>query len=109
MRFADGEWLLVDHDFPTGRTTWVRYEADGSETYRVDYPVAKTLEANAAERAEGAGQRWGEWKRVASVPLGLAMGEGYLAQAWDNDDQKALSRWLNDAENRNFRTFEGAV
>jgi len=106
MVIKDGNWELLEHDHRTGRTVWVWF--DGEKThYRTDYPVDNILKDNATAKAEMAGQRWGDGKRVASIPLNVFHDQ--LAEASKQDDDKYLSKWLNDSDNAKFRTFGGRV
>lgn len=106
MRIRDGDWALVDYDFQTGRSIWGYY--DGEKTvYRIDHPVAETIKANAEARNASLNQRWGEGQRVASIPPSVFHDQ--LGEAARQGDDKYISRWLNDPDNRAFRTFEGKV
>ena len=73
MRITDGDWEL-DHELsiPNARYVWRKIEADGTITVRTDYPVDPLLEASKNERADTAGERWGDYRKVASIPVGLA-------------------------------------
>jgi hypothetical protein len=56
---------------------------------------------NGAERA------WkGDWHRVASIPLNIAYGSG-LVQAHSEGDDRSVKRFLNNPDNRAWRTKEG--
>lgn len=66
--------------------------------------VTNILRAN--ERDRDVDQRGREFRHVARVPIevvGRAMREG-----WYND-KAAWKRWLNDSENRAFRTGGGRI
>jgi hypothetical protein len=105
----DGDWRLFDYDFQSGRTVWML--DDGNKiVFRTDYPIEATLTANSAMRNE-AGNAWkGDWHHIASVPLNLAFDDSLgLLKAHDQGDDKYLSRWLNDSDNRGWRTKEGSV
>jgi hypothetical protein len=106
MLIKDGEWELFDHDFSSGRTVW-RYDDGQQVHFRTDYPVDQIVKDNAVARNEMAGQRWGEGKRIASIPLNVYFDQ--LNAAQEQDDQKFISKWLNDSDNRAFRTFDGNV
>lgn len=111
MEVWDGDWKLFSHDQALGRTTWVQEKWEGGKvitTYRTDYQVDHILKDNAEARAESHGRRFGEWSRIASVPINMLY-EGYLAEAVNAQDKTATSRWLNDGDNRAFRTKEGRV
>lgn len=107
MRIKDGDWVLVDHDFQLKRTVWARSNPDGSTTYRTDFAVDDTLEANRDMRANASKGWQGDWHKVASIPLNVYYDK--LDEAVRQDDMAYVSRFLNDADNRAFRTKEGKV
>lgn len=107
MAIRDGDWTLFDHNFQLGRTVWKRTNDDGSVTFRTDYQVDKIVEQNRADLNDSHGQRWGGGRRIASIPLNLYFDK--LNEAVDQQDDKFLSRWLNDSDNAAFRTFGGKV
>lgn len=107
MALRDGDWTLFDYDFKTGRTVWHHFDGQNNH-WRVDQPVDEVLKVNAAARNDHTNARWKEGRRVASIPLQLMEKDG-LNEAFDQMDEKYLSRWLNDPDNRAFRTFEGNV
>lgn len=98
----DGDFQLLGRDPESGKTVWVRFNDDGSTTMRSDYPVDDIIRVNKAEKSETAGQRFGDWRRIASVPLNVHFGQ--LAEAQSQRDDKYLDRWLD--EHSAFRTFE---
>ena len=107
MIIRDGEWTLYEHDFKLKRTVWVRTNADGTTTMRTDYAVDDTIEANRDMR-NAAQKGWqGDWHKVASVPLNIFHDK--LAEASRQDDERFIDRWLNDSDNRAWRTKEGRV
>lgn len=107
MRITDGDWVLFDHDFHLKRTVWARQNADGSTTYRTDYAVDDTLEANRDMR-NAVSKGWaGDWHKVASVPLNVYYDQ--LAEAARQEDMRHINRFLNDSDNLKFRTKEGRV
>jgi hypothetical protein len=56
---------------------------------------------NTDERA-----RWGEWAKVATIPLTILHS---LKKQGIADDPVRMKRWLNSPENRYFRTRPGRV
>lgn len=104
--FDEAGWGLFDYDIETGRSVWVA-QVDGEEVFRIDYPVDDIVNANAERYNNGQGQRWGDGKRIASIPLNTFYAE--LDQAHLQGDDAYLSRWLNDSDHRAFRTFPGRV
>jgi hypothetical protein len=107
MTIRDGDWTLFDWDAKTGRSVWSYF--DGEKTvFRTDYPVDNLISENAAVR-NSAAQAWtGDYHRVASVPLNVFHQSG-LAEAQAQGDERFVSRFLNDGDNRAWRTREGRV
>lgn len=67
--------------------------------------VTAIVEANKAEINQDHG-RYGEWSKVASIPLSVFYD---LKQKGIVDDPVAMKKWLNDSENKFFRTRPGRV
>lgn len=107
MTIKDGDWVLFDYDAHTGRSIWSYF--DGQKThFRTDYPVDSLLAENTAMR-NAAQKAWtGDYHKVASIPLNVVWDSG-LVEAQSNHDDGFLSRWLNDSDNRAWRTKEGTV
>lgn len=107
MIIRDGDWTLFDHDFKMKRTVWVRQNPDGSTTFRTDYAVDDTIEANATMRNNAEKGFKGDWHKVASIPLNVYHDK--LAEAVRQDDMGFVSKFLNDSDNRAWRTKGGKV
>ena len=99
---------LFDYDAHLGRSVWIKHETDGKITFRIDTPVEQILDANKDDANDSIGKRFGDWTRIASVPLDL-MDKSGLSDASQQKDNKFMSKWLNDSDNRGFRTFRGNV
>lgn len=109
MQIRDGDWTLFDYDAQSGRSVWRLF--DGERThFRTDYPVDATISENEAIR-NGASKAWaGDYHRVASIPLNVLHDEKVgLLKAHNEGDDAFVSRWLNDSDNRAWRTKEGRV
>ena len=104
----DGDWMLLDYDPATQKSTWAMFNPDGSTTVRTDMPVDAVIDENKAALAATEGQRFGEWNRAASIPLPLYHSSG-MAEAVKQDDQRFISKFLNDTDNRAWRTSRGNV
>lgn len=105
----DGAWELFSWDPQTGRTVWIM-EEDGKTHVRTDYPVQSILDANAARRNATPDGWKGDWHHVASVPLNLLHDENVgLHKAFQQGDDKHISRFLNDPDNAAWRTKTGRV
>lgn len=107
MKVKDGDWTLFDYDIQTGRQVWTIQNGDGSTTFRTDYPAEATMDINQAQRNLAQPGWKGDYHQVASIPLNVYHDQ--LAQAAKEGDEKYMSRWLNDSDNRAWRTKEGSV
>lgn len=87
--------------------TWHYDEEKDEATIQTQQDVSGIIEENKQEFAQvDERARWGEWTRVASIPLSLyyqMKAEGKL------DDEAFMKRWLNDSNNQFFRTRPGKV
>lgn len=101
--------VFFDHDPEIGRTVWLVFDDKGNmKGAHVEQEVDAILEANAEAEKATHGVRFGDYNRVASVPLTFLERSG-LDQAIDARDQRYISKVLNDADNRKFRTSRGSV
>lgn len=107
MRVTDGDWVLQDYDFATGRQVWSMRNPDGSVTMRTDTPVDATIEANKAQKNLAQSGWKGDYHHIASIPLNLLHDQ--LVTAHSQGDDKYVSRWLNDPDNAAWRTKSGRV
>jgi len=103
---TDKKLFDVNEDLGITRT-W-HYDAEKDEaTIQTQQDVTAIIEENKQEfNAVDERARWGEWTRVASIPLSLyyqLKAEGKL------EDQEYMKRWLNDSNNQFFRTRPGKV
>jgi hypothetical protein len=87
--------------------TW-HYDEDKDEaTIQTQQDVTDVIEENKNEFNQiDERAKWGEFNKVASIPLSLY----YELKAMGKlDDQAYMKRWLNDPDNRHFRTRPGEV
>jgi hypothetical protein len=89
-----GGWRLFEY-FPDARKV----------SWAMD--VDDILERNTRLRNELVGERWGDGKRVASIPIHIWQRE--LAEAQREGDEKHVRKWLNDPDHRAFRTKDGKL
>jgi hypothetical protein len=99
---------IFDHDGVTGITTWWHVDpSTGAVSVEKSQDVTAIAEVNKKEIAgSSARDGWGEMAKVASLPLTVYYD---LKRRGILGDQKALTKWLNDSENRLFRTREGTL
>lgn len=98
--------IISDDSATTGIVTSFQYDADTDEAIiSKEQDVSAIIEANKAEFND-APDRWGEWTKVGSIPLSVYY---ELERKGILHDQKALASWLNDPDNRAFRTRPGTI
>lgn len=107
MKVKDGDWTLFDYDVRTGRQVWAYHHDDGRVTFRTDYPVQATVDINTAQRNMARSDWAGDYHQIASIPLNVFHDQ--LAEASRQKDDKFISKWLNDGDNRAWRTKSGNV
>ena len=109
MAIKDGDWELLEWDARTGRTVWSMF--DGQKiVIRTDTPVAASIEENTLVRNATQDGWKGDYHRIASVPMQLLYDDNLgLNKAVQQGDDAYLSRWLNDSDNRAWRTKDGRV
>lgn len=102
-------WLLFDDDREIGRKVWLGYDEKGAfKAAHVEQEIDAILDANAEAEKATQGQRFGDYNRIASVPLTFFEKTG-LGDAIDAGDRRYLSKILNDADHSKFRTSRGKV
>ena len=105
---------LFDQDPLKGTTTEFIYEhapsgreSEDSVVINTKQDVTDIIRKNQESRnIVDRHQRYGDWSKVASLPLTVYYDlktKGVL------DDEAAFKRWLNNPDNRFFRTREGRV
>ena len=98
--------IISDDTNTTGIVTKFHYDADKDEAViQKTQDVTSIIEANKKEFNE-APERWGEWTKVGSIPLSVYY---ELERKGILQDQVALAKWLNDPDNRAFRTRPGTI
>jgi metal-dependent HD superfamily phosphatase/phosphodiesterase len=97
---------LLDTDPITGIRHVFNYDDTTDEaTITAEQDVSAVIEANKSAYNDDHG-RHGEWTRVAQIPMVVLHD---LKQRGIADDPVAMKRWLNDPDNRYFRTRPGTV
>jgi hypothetical protein len=100
-------WYLMDDNPDLGVRRWGLDVEDGTIIRTEYYQANAFMEANLNQRNLTAGQRFGDFRHVASVPMHIWARQ--IAPRLKQGDQASLKRWLNDGDQRPFRTFEGKV
>jgi hypothetical protein len=100
------ERRFFERDPLTGAERYFLYDhSDDSFTIEQVEDVEDLVEQNKALANEDTGS-FDEFHRVASIPMSIYF---ELKEKGILDDQAALRRWLNDRDNRVFRTRHGRV
>ena len=103
---VDG-WELLEFDPVTQKSVWGIEDGD-QIIIREDQPVDALLKQN-REAFNSAPDHWqGDWHRVASIPLNVLYNSG-MDDAIGQKDDRWTARWLNDSDNRAWRTRGGTV
>jgi hypothetical protein len=100
--------FLIDHDALSGQFSTFEYDA-GTDMYllRQGQKFDAIAEANKREYNESKSRHGdGLGRKVASIPLQLFFD---MYKAGQTRDQKFMKRWLNDSDNRVFRTDHSVV
>lgn len=99
--------VLLSHDPETGRRVYL-FEQDGQFYAEVEQPLGHIFDANHEAEASTQGRRFGDWVRAASIPHHLVYHNG-VNEAIIQRDKRHLAKFLNDSDNRKFRTSRGRV
>lgn len=98
--------IISDDSASTGIVTKFHYDADKDEAViQKTQDVSSIIEANKVE-FNAAPERFGEFTKVGSIPLSVYY---ELERKGILNDQKAMAKWLNDPDNRAFRTRPGTI
>lgn len=101
--------VLFEHDPEIGRTVWLVFDDKGNmKGAHVEQEVDSIIAENAELEKASQGVRFGDYNKVASVPLTFFEKTG-MGDAIDAGDRRYLSKILNDADNKKFRTSRGRV
>ncbi len=97
---------LINDDAFTGIKTYFDYDENTDEAIiRKEQDMTAIIENNKRE-FNAAPDRWGEWTKVGSIPLSVYY---ELERQGITKDQEAMKKWLNDPDNRYFRTRPGTI
>jgi len=109
----DGNWRCVEHDPITQISEWYLY--DDSDPHKpvirirkIQHNINAILDANKAELNAQNGVRWGDGKKVATIPEPIFEALG-LNDALRNKDRRKFRQILNDGDFSKLRTFSGRL
>ena len=97
---------IFDTDPLTGITRYWHVKSNGEYVIETVQELDVDESNKRARNSTDKRTKWGDMSRVASIPLSVFYD---LKRQGIVDDQKAFKKWLNDPDNRVFRTREGTV
>lgn len=101
--------VLFDDDPEIGRKVWLVFDDKGNmKGAHVEQQADQIMEANKFAMSATVGAKFGDFNRVASVPLTFYEKTG-LGEAVNAGDRRYLSKVLNDSDHAGFRTSRGKV
>lgn len=102
-----GKWLPWSYDPVTQKTVSFCENEDGTILWHTETVVEQLVEENRAAFNDSEGKRWGDGKVIASIDLPTYFDK--IVPAKQNGDDAYIKRWLNDGDNRSYRTFKGTI
>ena len=84
---------------------WVDPDTDKIHIEKLNPHMGDVIAHNRAHQAENMNRRWGDGQIAATVPIEIV--EKHLHEALQANDLEYVRKWLNDADHRHFRRFEG--
>ena len=107
----DGNWRLVDYDPVSEISEWYLYDDTNPQKPQIhmrtiQHNVDAMLDANQAEFNAQLGARWGDGKKVATIPTNVAAALG-LDDALAAGDRSFIRKVLNNSDYSKLRTFKG--
>ena len=101
---GDGDWHLVDVDPVRKRRKYYRVR-DGYEEFMDVEDQEDLMVANEAIRTKASGSPKDDWLLVARVPLSTYFNQ--LEAAVEQQDDKYVAKWIDDYDNRGYKTYVG--
>lgn len=96
----------------TKTVTTAQADGEGGLILTTRQDCTDIIESNKAEYAQTDERtKYGEWAKVASIPLSVFddLNKKGICRGFAVIDQKKFKDWLNDPENKYFRTRPGRV
>jgi len=101
------DWAVFEH-IPGVRTVYVRDAGDEWEIITDYHNAEATKDANSELEKDTHGRRFGDWRLIASLPPNELAATG-LEEALRQGDDRFVSRFLNDPDNRGYKATRGRV
>lgn len=103
---------LVSVDQSSKKFTEAEHDGEGGLIIRTSQDVTDIVEKNKAEYNQGSvHDKWGDLTKVASIPLTVidSLNRKGIMRGFAVINEKEFRKFLNDPENRFFRTRPGKV
>jgi hypothetical protein len=97
---------LISKHPDTGTEQWFVSNQEGFRLETVQNVTPYLEAAKASYNSTDERARWGDWAKVMTIPTSLYFD---LKKKGIADDPARMKRWLNDRDNRLFRTRPGIV
>lgn len=102
-----GKWLPWSYEPENGKYVEFMETEDGQVFFNTRTNVEGLVESNKAAFNDSEGKRWGDGKVVASIDLATYYKK--IIPAKQAGDDAWIKRFLNDSDNRAYRTFKGTI
>jgi hypothetical protein len=106
-RHLYGKWLPLCYDPVTRKLTTFMEDEQGGFFVNTETVVDELVEENKAAFNGSEGKRWGDGKVVASIDMPTYFQK--IVPAKQAGDDAYIKRFLNDSDNRAYRTFKGTI
>ena len=103
---------LFSQDLDTQTVQIAHEDGEGGLILETRQNVTPFLEQNKASYAQiDERARWGEFTKIASIPFAVIqeLNKKGILKGFHIVDQKAMKAWVNDPDNRYFRTRPGRI
>ena len=103
---------LFSQDLTTRTAQIAHDDGEGNVVLETVQDVKPFLEQNKASFAQiDERARWGEFTKIASIPFAVIqeLNKKGILKGFHIVDQKAMKAWVNDPDNRFFRTRPGRI
>lgn len=103
---------IFSQDLQTQTVQIAHEDGEGGLILETRQNVTPFLEQNKASYAQiDERARWGEFTKIASIPFAVIqeLNKKGILKGFHIVDQKAMKAWVNDPDNRFFRTRPGRI
>lgn len=103
---------VLKQDADTRTVQTAHWDGDGGLIIETTQDISPIIEQNKREyAATDQRAKWGEWAKIGSIPLTVIqdLNQQGILRGFAVMDQKRFKEWLNNPDNRHFRTRPGRV